>query len=157
MCFKEYGYVIISNFLENISKINHDKLFILRSLPKTEMNKKQDDLTGILKEFKIVLPRKAYSALSHEENIDYCIEQLGKYSGMIEKPVVGYFLERGLGNREAYYRILAQTNAEGLKRIDTRFDYFTLDDFLKEKAGITHGKYIMNKGLIVDFADSYSR
>ena len=108
-----------------------------------------------IKGFELDLPRKQYSALSHLANIEHCIRQIRRYSGEIKNPVIGYVLERGFGNREAHHQIVSQENAEALRGEFPRFDYMTLDDFLKEKEAIEKGKYIMSKGLIVDLSPSY--
>ena len=99
----------------------------------------------------IELPIKRFSALSHLDNIDYCIEQIRNYSGNGSTLVVGYILERVCGTREAHHKVLLKKSAEELKKINPRFDYFTLEDFLKEKTDIENGKYIIRNGLIINF------
>ncbi len=105
---------------------------------------------------RIDLPIKRFSALSHLDNIDYCIEQIKNCSGNGSNSVVGYILEMGWGTREALHRILPKKDAEDLKKSNSRFDYITLEDFLKEKVDIEKGKYIVRKGLIINYNPFYT-
>lgn len=105
---------------------------------------------------RIDLPIKRFSALSHMDNINYCMGQIRNYSGNGSNPVVGYVLERGWGTREALHRILPKKDAEDLKKSKPKFDYITLEDFLKEKTDIEKGKYIVRKGLIINYNPSYT-
>lgn len=104
----------------------------------------------------LIPPRRSFSELSHLLNIDYFLEQLQRHQGDMDNPVIGHIIERSISTRHSYYRILSKEDAEVLKRINTRFDYKTIGNFLKRKEEINSGKLRLNDdGLIVGKNKSY--
>lgn len=105
----------------------------------------------ITEEISLELPVKRFSALSHADNIAYCIAQIREHSIGVTNLVVGYILQRALGVREVNHKLLSRWKAEENKIRNPQSSYYTLEDFIKRESEIEAKRYKLYKGLVVGF------
>jgi len=95
---------------------------------------------------RIDLPRKDFSAMSHIDNINYCIQMI---IGNGEDIVIGFFKIRSLGVRSVGYRLMQKKKADEIKKKKDYFDYHSLQDFYMKIKDIEAGKYIVRDSIII--------
>ncbi len=110
-----------------------------------------------LKSIPLELPQKRFEAIEHLDNIEYCIEQIKRYSKDWNNYVIGYdILRTAMGTTYTAYRLLSERKAEELRKIaPTQFRYKNLDELLRRKGEIGKGKYKLKEGHIIGLSDSY--
>ena len=110
-----------------------------------------------LEGIKLKLPQLGFGVTSHLDNLVYCIEKLRKSSKNGNTPVLIYrtLTLSDMRSKEIFHKIVPYEQAEKLKTEDSRFNFYTLDELLKEKKAYKSGKYIVRNRHFIGLNPSY--